>query len=240
MKTDRIELRGELLEGANFAGLKLKQFTATESSFRRCSFDAIRIEQACFGGGTKPSEYTDCSFDRARIRAIAPGVARFMRCSFRDCLIRDFFGMAVEFIDCVFSGRIEGAVFRGSVPEEDRALFGRVMNEFRGNDFREAELRDVAFRGGIDLTKQKLPEGEGYLYVPDAADVLQRVRRNVVGWRDLDSRRQVLAILEGLESDVEGGQAQLFLSLDSVPRSLREAGRLLDQELRRATQAGTG
>jgi len=155
-------------------------------------------------------------------------------------MIQDFFGVTVEFIDCAFSGRIEKAVFQGSVPEEDRPQFGRATNEFRGNDFGDAELVDVAFRGGIDLTEQKLPEGAGYLYLSDAADALGRARRSVVGWRDLDLRRKVLAILKGLEFDVDGGQSQLFLSLNSLPRSQREAAELLDQELRQAIQVSTG
>jgi hypothetical protein len=237
---NRIELTGEILDGEDFTGLRLKQFTATQSSLRRCRFDASRIDQACFGGGAKPSEYTDCSFDGARIRAIAPGIARFVRCSFRDCLIQDFFGVTVEFIDCVFSGRIEKAVFHGSVPEEDRAQVGRTTNEFSGNDFREAELVDVAFRGGIDLTKQRLPEGAGYLYLADAADALDHVRQQVVGWRDLELRRKALAILTGLEFDVQGGQVQLFISLNSVSRNQREASELLFQELRQAARAGSG
>lgn len=231
MKRDRIELKGANLDGEDFSGLKLEHFMATQSSLHRCRFDGSQIEQACFGGGTKPSEYTDCNFDRSRITAIAPGIAKFVRCSFRDCRIQNFFGVTVEFVDCIFSGRIKKAVFQGSVPDEDRAQVGRATNEFRGNDFREAELIDVSFRGGIDLTKQKLPEGAGYLFVPDAAGALEKVRRDVVGWCDLDLRRKVLAILKGFELDVESGQKQLFVSLKSVPRSQREAAERLYREL---------
>jgi hypothetical protein len=239
MKKDRIELRDETLEGENLTGLRLKQFTATQCSFRSCRFDGSTIEQACFGGGTKPSDYTDCSFDGARITAVAPGVARFIRCSFRDCLIQDLFGVAVEFIDCIFSGTIKKAVFWGSIPEEDRDQVGRRTNEFRGNDFSQARLVDVAFRGGIDLAKQKLPESAGYLYLPNAAAALKRVRENVTRWRDLDLRRRTLALVKALESDVDGGQAQLFLSLDSVSRNQRAAVEILHRELRQAAQAHT-
>jgi len=234
MRKDRIDLNGVALEGENFSDLKLKQLTVAESVLSRCRFEGNTIEQACFGAGRKPSQYSDCSFDRSRITAIAPGIARFVRCSFKECVIRDFFAVTVEFVDCVFSGTIRKAVFQGTVPEEDRFEIKRSINEFRGNDFRDAELIDVAFRGGIDLTKQRLPEGAGYLYVPDAARTLERSRRSIIGWQDLERRRRVLALLKGLELDVEGGQAQLFLTLGSVPRSQREAADLLHQELRKS------
>ena len=89
------------------------------------------MDQACFGGGTRTTEYVECRFDGSKITAVAPGMARFVRCSFKQCVIRSFFGTNVAFVDCVFSGRIEHAAFYGSAPERDRSISARSRNEFR-------------------------------------------------------------------------------------------------------------
>ena len=43
----------------------------------------------------------------------------------------------------------------------------RERNGFIGNDLSSADLVDVDFRGGIDLTKQILPSGPDYIYIAD-------------------------------------------------------------------------
>ena len=52
-----------------------------------------------------------------------------------------------------------------------RSLWSRQRrrNEFRDNDFAELELLDVSFRTGIDLDLQRLPSGQRYTLLPDAA-----------------------------------------------------------------------
>ena len=84
--------------------------------------------------------YEACSFDGSKIDCGAPGVARFVGCTFRDVHFVSFFGLSVSMIDCVFSGRLQKVAFYGANPES------RKRNEFRGNDFRDARLDDVAFR----------------------------------------------------------------------------------------------
>ena len=45
--------------------------------------------------------------------------------------------------------------------------------EFAGNDFRDANLVDVGFRLGVDLTKQKLPTGDQYFYIDQVSGFLE-------------------------------------------------------------------
>ncbi len=54
------------------------------------------------------SEYIECSFDGLRFWH-GGGFARFVRCSFRNINVRDWFCFGAEFIDCVFTGRFEDA-----------------------------------------------------------------------------------------------------------------------------------
>lgn len=206
--------------GADFSGRNLLQFGSVGSRFESCHFDEVQIDDAVFAAGTVPSVYVDCSFDRARIRFGAQIDARFVRCSFRDVELADWFCFTTELVDCTFSGRLRKAFFNGTVPEERRAMVGRDQNEFRGNDFSRMDLIDVAFRTGIDLTLQRLPSGPSYLYLASAEEAVHGARAAILSWEDLESRRKAMAEIRALESELEGRQRQLLLREDDHSKSL--------------------
>src|SRR6185437_11789570 len=114
-------------------------------------------------------------------------------------------------VDCAFGGRLETAIFNGTVREDERALIGRASNEFHGNDFSAMDFRDVGFRTGIDLTKQILPSGEDYLYLPHAASAVAQAKSRVASWDDEEMRRAARAMIQALEYELSSGQQQLLL-----------------------------
>jgi hypothetical protein len=221
----RIVLDHVQLSGSDFSGRKLLQFAIVGSRLESCRFDRVRIDDAAFGAGPEISSFIDCSFDGARMRLGPGGYTRFERCSFRDVDLRDWFCFEVELIECTFSGRLRKAFFNGTVPSYDdyRKIVGRDRNEFRGNDFSEMELIDVAFRTGVDLSQQCLPSGPKYLYLPDAPSSVRRARSEVIGWQDLELRRRAMALMRTLESELEGGQRQLLLREDDFSTAPHEA-----------------
>lgn len=152
------QFRRRTHRSADWSGHTFDHFVPVGCTFDDCSFENAIFRTVCFGGGLEDTVYVNCSFDRATIRAIAPGNARFEACSFRDVEIIQFCGHTIEMIDCVVSGVIKQAFFNGAVPDEDIDALGRSRNEFRGNDFSLARFVDVGFRTGIDLSLQKLPE----------------------------------------------------------------------------------
>jgi hypothetical protein len=212
---DRVFLDHQHLRDADFSGRKLLTFAAVGCHLEQGHFEKCRIDNACFGSGREPSEYIDCSFDRSRIRFGPGGFARFVRCSFRNVVLEDWFCFAVELVNCKFSGRMRRSVFNATVPEGHRALVSRERNEFVGNDFSEMELIDVDFRSGIDLSQQKLPSGAEYLYVANAEVAMQFARANILGWKDLDLRRDAIQMVTGLEDHIARGQRQLLLRRDT-------------------------
>jgi len=210
-ENQRVVLDHEDLCGVDYSRRKLAQFSASGSRLEACRFDKTKMQDASLGAGRETSEYVDCSFDGARIRFGPGGYARFVRCSFRDVDLRDWFCFTVELIDCTFTGRLRKAFFNGTVPEDKRTSAGRERNEFRGNDFSAMTLIDVGFRTGIDLTQQKLPSGPDHIYVAEAAEAVQRARASVIGWDELDLRKPAMTLINLLEEDVAAGQRQLFL-----------------------------
>lgn len=212
---NRIVLDHKDLRGVDFSGRKLLQFSAVGSRLQSSQFNHARINNASFGAGREPSEYIECTFDGSHIRFGPGGYARFVRCSFRNVDLRDWFCFTVELIDCTFTGRIRKAIFNGTVPEDKRAVLGRKSNEFRGNDFSGMNLLDVAFRTGINLAEQRLPSGPSYLFLADARSSVQRVRSEVIGWQELEVRQSAMAIVKTLEETVHDGQEQLLLRADN-------------------------
>jgi hypothetical protein len=200
-------------QGADYSGRKLRMFTSVGSRLEDCTFRKATILNSCFGAGKEQSEYINCSFDNARLD-MGGGYARFVGCSFRNVDMRNWICFAVEMVDCSFSGKLRDIIFNGTVPEPDRQHAKRENNEFYGNDFSALKLMDVTFRTGIDLTKQHLPSGPDYFYLPDAARVLAKAREAVVCTTKLDPevRRVAVIIIDGLQNTVENGQQQLFLS----------------------------
>lgn len=223
----RVALSSQDLVGADFRDRRLMQFSSDGCRFERCDFEGAVIESASFGAGRRVSEYVGCNFDGAKLRMGPAGYAQFVDCSFEKTTIEGWFCFAVEVIDCRFSGRLKKVVFNGTVPSDKQSVSDRARNRFEGNDFSSATLVDVGFRTGIDLSKQSLPEGGAYTYLPDAVSAVRRARLAFNTWEDPGVKSATRGVLAVMEEDVSAGQRQLLMRVDDYPRSDRAAIRKL-------------
>jgi len=198
-----------------FSNLKLDGFTVVESSLRHCTFEDVRVRSACFGGGVRQSVFEDCVFRRCKFAFGAVGNARLVRCRFESCRLENLIGTNLELIECTFPDTtIMKGVFHGKVEGSTQVRAQRSVNEIRGNDFSQTELGDVDFRGGIDLTKQKLPISEEYLFVRDtckASAIVKDLQQSIVENDDL-KRSQMLAGL--LDFYCSSGQRMQLLRIE--------------------------
>ena len=205
---DHVKLRDE-----DYSNRKLVQFGTFGSHLEACHFNGIRLDNNAYiqlGSGQEASEFVECSFDGARLHG-GGGFSRFVRCSFKNVDLRNWTCLRTEFIGCIFSGNLRKCAFNGTVPEADRAWVGRDRNEFYDNDFSAADLIEVDFRTGIDLTQQHLPSGVKYLYLINPLPAIEAARANVLGWTNFEHRRIALIMLKTMEEEVAQGQRQLFL-----------------------------
>jgi hypothetical protein len=203
----------------NLSQRELMQFCAIGCHFERCRFENTRFLDAQLGSGHEMSEYVECNFDGIRFNR-GGGHARFVRCSFRNVILREWHARSTELIDCVFSGRLNTAVFCGTIPvAEERAFLRRDRNEFHGNDFSLLKMVDVDFGKGIDLTQQRLPSGPQYIYVADAAAAVARVQSGLETWNPTSEvHRIAIIIADVFKKAVDEGQQQLFVQLDTYYR----------------------
>lgn len=220
---ERLYLSDVELTGEDFSGRRLHTLSTANSTFRNCRFEQMRVEVASFGVGGFPSWFVECSFDGSRMWILGSS-ARFERCTFRDVDVRKWVTDTAEMVDCVFSGKLRDVVFLGTVSEEElRRVLGRERNEFHGNDFTGCTVFDVAFRTGIDLTRQRFPADDDLVYLADAAATLATVADEVATWPAGDPRDFANDLLESLGKDVKRGQRQLLTRESNwVRRGLRE------------------
>jgi hypothetical protein len=197
------------LTNLRMRGGRLAEFVSVASRFDGCSFRDVQIADASLGEGGVPSVYVDCVFDGCQIRQ-ASGIARFERCSFRDIDLRGWDSTTIELVDCTFTGRFTKVLFYGHPNKMNMKEGEERVNEFHGNDFTGVEMVDTEFRWGIDLTRQKLPDGPQYLYLPDSAATVAHVREMLPGL-DPELRRKVDFKLRSIEREISYGQTQALL-----------------------------
>lgn len=217
---DDLEIAGIQIEGRDYSFHRINHLTVAHgSTLTRCSFQGTQIKTGGLGGGGVPSTYMRCNFDSCRMDGLLPGRARFVACSFRGATLRNMQFLEAELIDCVFDDSlIENVVFDadgwGSDPDDPPA------REYSGNDFSSARLHNVAFRGGISLSSQKLPQEGNYLTVRDAAEVLAAAMGEIQGWESESCRLRAELTLGVLWRNVDRKQKDLFLEKDFLMQGL--------------------
>lgn len=220
---DELVLHGVELVDADISSRRFRYVSiGVGSVLLRCDFRGTRFMGGGLGVGIDESRYVDCNFDDCRLVNVSPGRASFVRCSFRNVEIKNFKTAEAQFIDCVFSGHLQTAVF--TARPASREKLDRDRNEFRGNDFSAAVLRDVGFRGGIDLDLQRLPDDHQYLLIRDAHRLLRKAAAEVAKWSETDLREHAEMILDNLAWEAEDGQNDLFVERSFVELPI-ESGR---------------
>jgi len=195
----------------------LQRATLTNVDFSRASFDRMApsgcLFLTCDFRGAKLDRrmqplfkarrrniFRECRFDGADMRAIDPGTSRFERCSFEGTDIDGWTTATAEFIDCGFSGRLQHVRFYGTAwgAAANELEPKRTENDFSGNDFRGAEMIDVAFLMGIDIGKQRWPEGDEYVRLDRIHQRLTRGRSELLMLKNIDERRDALEMIQTL------------------------------------------
>lgn len=218
-----IEIIKKRLKSESFSGKKVSKFVAVECEFVDCSFQNMNIKDICFGGGSKPTRYVNCTFDNTTFSSNAPGLARFESCSFKNVTVGKLFCVDVEFIECVFSGEIKQGNFVGIHREIDGTS---KVNEFKDNDFTGLTLGDVGFMG-IDLTLQKFPQSRALTIITDVSSFLSSAKAEIENITDTSTYDAAVKVLTIMEMESDGGNNQLLVDKSSYPQKLQEAVELV-------------
>ena len=198
-----VALHRATITGVDFRRARFDQFQLGGCLFDRCDFRDLKLDRrlAPLLSALPRSVFRDCRFDGADLRGARFGQSRFERCTFDDAHLEDSHAEAAEFIGCRFAGPLAGVTFHGAPfgAEAKRLDPPRRRNEFRGNDFRDAELIDVAFANGIDMDRQRFPEDELHVRVENFQRRLPKARAEIKQWYERE-RAPALAMLKALEA----------------------------------------
>ncbi|GLX99127.1 hypothetical protein [Herbidospora sp. NBRC 101105] len=219
MRHPRVIL-GVDLDGGDFGGQKLTDLVIGEGSrLTRCDFTRAVLRGGSLGAGVLPTEYLECDFSGARLKRVSPGRASFISCVFNGVQITDMMSLEAEFIDCTFTGLLKSVTF-SATPDllDDRLL--RTRNRFTGNDFSGAELREVGFRGGVDLDAQHLPGGDGFLLLRQAAGILTEAMKDIATWTSKPDRDEASIVTGVLLDETAAGQRDLFIATSFLTKRL--------------------
>jgi len=203
-------------KGLIISGVKVNEFVAYESTFTKCRFERLQVRG--WSPGVRGSVYVGCSFVGCRMGRVGNDYCRFEGCSFENVVIRNWGMRFSDVVDCVFTGRIESGFFSDHNMVNFPLDPDKPVNEFRGNDFSGCELVGVDFRGGIDLSQQKLPTGPDYLYLEDGPGAIEGAFRFVEAWPDETFRKEGLVWLGIRRKQADRGQRQLFMNRNTSHR----------------------
>ena len=190
------------LSHVDFRKAKFERLQLAVANFVACDFRGIRVDERFIPFfTTRPrSVFTSCLFDGSDLRPINPEGTRFEKCSFDDAKPDGWTPARAEFVECRFAGKVVKVTFTGrpAGPGSTRIEPVRSKNEFRGNDFRDAQLIDTVFVLGIELDQQRWPIDEGYVRLDKFPRRLEAARSDVLGWDAGDMRTDALAMLQSL------------------------------------------
>jgi uncharacterized protein YjbI with pentapeptide repeats len=195
-------LRRITISDVDLARSKFDSISPSGCTFVRCDLRDARVDRRFnpLFRSRHQNVFRECRFDGADLRELDPGASRFESCTFDGADLAGWNATMAEFIDCHFAGRVERVRFyaRPWGPGIADLRPARAVNEFRGNDFRDAELVDVAFLMGVALQAQRWPDGDQYVRLDRIHQRLTRGHAAILRWKDLEIRGEALAMMQDL------------------------------------------
>jgi uncharacterized protein YjbI with pentapeptide repeats len=181
---DNIDLSGSSLENSywrnctfrhvRFDRLHGRGVNFASSNMQSVSFLKADLRNANWGlDGLDGPLLIDVEFVETDLRESTYGHPLFRNCRFVRCKLWRVNFSGSRFEECVFEGLIEETIFNGKDRDPDPKV-AAIRNPMKNVDFSKAQLRNVSFSRGIDLTSCMFPS-EGYLRIPHPRRTFQRL-----------------------------------------------------------------
>ncbi|MBI1758419.1 MAG: hypothetical protein HYR62_04230 [Actinobacteria bacterium] len=126
-----------------------------------CRFVNFTFKKLVGFGVFRRIEFVDCVFDNCRMEGLITGRTLFDSCTFTGGTWREWFAFEVSFVNCVFATRLEKVIFHGR--DTTKHFLWPLRNRVEGNDFTNADMEDCAFRGGVDLSRQRFGTSDAFV-----------------------------------------------------------------------------
>ncbi len=198
------QLEGQQIRKIIFEEADFSYSNFSRSSFEKCEFNKVVFSKADFtefsergnvffdseftkckiikaGIGYLGTKYIDVAFNNCNFQGAVFIRPEYDRCFFENCKLNGIDFNASSFVDCQFQGILKEVWFRGNfASQEESKQFGQSrVNEMINVSFKLAELQDVTFSDGCDLSTVILPEDSTYLYCDNWESRLMKLKNGI-------------------------------------------------------------
>jgi hypothetical protein len=158
-------------------------------------------------GDARPTICRNLTLRKSKVRKLTTQRAVFAECVFEDVAIAELWSTGSVFWRCHFSGKIDKGLFSPGT-RDTRLQVDRMS--FEENDFSQCDLRDVDFRGGVELPKQKFSQAQAALIVSDGPLIVDALERFVEAHSECAGAHSLLKYFRRAVTEFE--QRQVFVS----------------------------
>lgn len=210
-------LEGNRLEDCLFVGTDFEDVSDHGNMFVNCVFNRCKFNLAVLG--YKGSKYRNCTFRECDFQGSSFVRPEFTDTDFLSCRLKGVDFNASSFENCKFEGLLEEVWFRGTFPTELQVQeFGQPrINKMVDVSFENAELVDLTFSDGCDLSSVKLEKGETYLRFDMWNKRLVFLASEVEAWPDERQRRTAESFIK-VYSVHAARQEWEILNMDDLKR----------------------
>lgn len=164
--------------------------------FDDCIFVNCKFKHAILG--YQGSNYRNCVFKECDFQRADFIRAEFVDTSFLNCRLKSIDFNASSFENCSFEGLLDDVWFRGTFAfESDFLEFGQPKpNKMLNVSFEKADLKDITFSNGCDLSTVKIKDNGRYFKYDNWYQRLQFLAQEVELWDDERQRNDVAKFLK--------------------------------------------
>jgi len=186
--------------------------------FRRCVFVNCNFKMS--GIGDRGSGYQNCIFNKCNFQRAVFIRAEFVNTDFINCRLKGIDFNASSFENCKFVGLLDDVWFRGTFPSKlDIEDFGQPkINKMLNVSFENADLRDLTFSDGCDLSTVTLKNNGKYFRYDRWLKRLQFLGKEIAYWEDERLRNEAARFVKVSLVHAQK-QDWKILSLDDLERS---------------------
>lgn len=226
LDSDLIDFRGYPAHSIVLNSVTVKDVDLSYADFSNSWMEANRFENCFFDktdftdSSDHANTFDQCVFLKCKFRLAVLGYngSRFRNCIFKECGFQKTIFIRAEFVDtdffncrlngvdfnassfenCKFEGILENVWFRGTFPSELQLReFGQPKsNKMENVSFENADLRDLTFSNGCDLSTVTIKKNGRYFKFDNWYKRLQFLSNEIELWDDESQRNEAEKFLK--------------------------------------------
>ena len=187
------------IENCRFENSLMKKIDFSNITEKSNSFNSVLFSESRFKKsylGYDGSKFNSCELTKVNFSGTSFIRPEFDNCVFSNSKLNGIDFNGSSFNECIFSGELKNVWFRGGFPSDFYIKeFGQPRkNEMINVSFKDANLYDVHFSNGCDLSSVKLPANNNYCINKSWNDSLNELKLKSKEWSSVEQRKVELYV----------------------------------------------